>query len=71
MHSFLQLLQDGEEQRNFQPDWGQGDYYEMVFYTGEAIAYKYSLQYDGITHFWHPWETEILSDEIADFLEGI
>ncbi|WP_042455518.1 hypothetical protein [Neobacillus dielmonensis] len=66
----LQLLKDSQESPNFQPDTSQGDplYYEMVFYTDRPIAYKYDLQFDGSTFFWHPWDTSILGDEIKTFI---
>ncbi|WP_462413495.1 hypothetical protein [Neobacillus sp. Marseille-QA0830] len=67
---FLQLLQDSQENPNFQPDTSQGDplYYETVLYTDGPIAYKYDLQFDGQTYFWHPWDTSILADEIKTFI---
>ncbi|MCH6264543.1 hypothetical protein [Neobacillus citreus] len=67
---FLQVLNEGESSPNFQPNMDKGDpiVYDMVFYTDQPIAYKYDLQFDGITYYWHPWDTAILSNGIGDFL---
>jgi hypothetical protein len=67
---FLQLLQSSKENPDFQPHTDNGDpaYYQMVLYTGEPIAYKYDLQYDGQTYFWHPWNTSILSNDIQVYI---
>ncbi|MEH7254273.1 hypothetical protein V7111_19305 [Neobacillus niacini] len=69
---FLEILNTSKENSNFQADTEHGDptYYEMVFYTDEPIAHKFSLQFDGTTFFWYPWETSILSDKIGEFLKG-
>ncbi|WP_108672339.1 hypothetical protein [Peribacillus acanthi] len=68
---FLQLLQRSEPNSTFQPNTEKGDpiLYEMIFYTEEPVAYKYILQFDGESYFWHPWDTEIISDKIETFLE--
>lgn len=68
----LQLLENGIESPNFQPNTEKGDpeYYQIILYTDEPIAYKYDLQYDGSTYYWYPWETEILSNEIQSFLKA-
>ena len=42
----------------------------MIFYTEDPIAYKYNMQFDGDTYFWHPWDTSILSDDIKMFISG-
>jgi len=67
---FLQLLESSEVNSNFQPNTAKGDpiIFEMVFYTDEPIAYKYDMQYDGETYYWHPWDTSILSDEIKRYI---
>jgi hypothetical protein len=67
---FLELLTTSKENPNFQPNTESGDpvYYEMVFFTDEPIAYKFGLQFDGSTYFWHPWDTSIISDEMAEFI---
>jgi hypothetical protein len=68
--SFLALLESSEVDSNFQPNTEKGDptYYEMVFYTDGPIAYKYAMQYDGETFYWHPWDTAILPEEIEGYL---
>ncbi len=70
--SFLQLLENSETNPNFQPNTEKGDpiFYEMIFYTDEPIANKYSLLFDGYTYFWHPWNTATLSDDIKMFIGG-
>ncbi|WML31188.1 hypothetical protein RCG24_04720 [Neobacillus sp. OS1-32] len=67
---FLQILNNGESSPNFQPNTEHGNptYYEMVFYTDKPVAYKFDLQFDGNTYYWHPADTAILSKEISDFL---
>ncbi|WP_251550676.1 hypothetical protein [Neobacillus muris] len=72
LQQFLELLKSSKVKPNFQPDASQGDpvYYEMVFYTDGPIAYKYDLQFDGQTFFWHPWDTSILPQEIKSFIQA-
>lgn len=72
MERFLQLLTDSEEHAGYQPNWENRDpdMYAVVLYTGEAFAYKYLLQYDGVNYFWYPWDTALISEEIGDFLEN-
>lgn len=67
---FLDILEKSEENPNFQPDTLEKDpaYYHMIFYTDGPIAYKYGMQFDGTTFYWHPWDTSILSEEISSFL---
>ena len=67
---FLQLLVDSKTNSHFQPQTKNGDpiYYEMVFYTEDPIAYKYSMHFDGSAYFWHPWDTSAISDEIKMFI---
>jgi hypothetical protein len=54
---YFYLLVNSETNPYFQPNTERGDpiFYEMVFYTEELLAYKYSMQFDGYTYFWHPW----------------
>lgn len=70
IRQFLQLLTDSKENPNFHPNTEKGDpdYYEFILYTDEPVAYKYSLQYDGHTFYWSPWDTNILSEEIGAFI---
>lgn len=68
--SFLQLLENSKEDSSFQPNMEKGDptSYDIVLYTNESIAYKYDLQFDGQTYFWHPWDVSIVSEEISRFI---
>lgn len=69
---FLQLLENSETNPDFQPNTEKGDpiFYEIIFYTEEPVAYKYNMQFDGDTYFWHPGDTSILSDDIKGFISG-
>ncbi len=69
--SFLGLLEKSKPNSAFQPDTAERDpeYYDMIFYTDGPLSYKFNLQYDGNTYYWHPWDTNILSDEISAFLQ--
>lgn len=66
---FLQILKTSKDSPNFEPNTEKGDpdYYHMVLYTGDPIAYKFDLSFDGHTYFWYPSETSILSNEIQEF----
>ncbi|MEH7504395.1 hypothetical protein V7152_20670 [Neobacillus drentensis] len=66
----LQILKNSKESPNFQPNTEKGDpdYYQMVLYTGEPIAYMFDLNFDGHTYFWYPSEPSILSNEISAFI---
>ncbi|GAA2701024.1 hypothetical protein [Cytobacillus oceanisediminis] len=68
---FLQLLIDSKNQPGFNPNTSKGDpiFYNMIFYTGEPVAYKFNMQFDGTAFYWHPWETAILPDEIEEFIK--
>ncbi|MFJ7738376.1 hypothetical protein ACIQ2D_18835 [Lysinibacillus sp. NPDC097287] len=70
IQSLLDLLKNSQEDANFQPNIDNGDpsFYEIVLHTNEPIAYKYVVQFDGVTYTWAPWDTEILSDEIKQFI---
>jgi hypothetical protein len=70
INDFLDILKTSEENPNFQPNTEKGDplFYELVLYTEEPLAYKYSMQHDGHTYYWYPWDTFILSDAIKKFL---
>ncbi len=70
--SFLQLLVNSEENPSFQPNTEKANpiFYEMIFYTEDPIAYKYNMQFDGDTYFWHPWDTSILDEDIKTFISG-
>ncbi|MFP7298051.1 hypothetical protein [Neobacillus niacini] len=67
----IQLLQNGTEASNYSPNMENGDpdFYQIVLYSEQPIAYKYDIQYDGTSYYWYPWEAAILSNEIGDFLK--
>lgn len=67
---FLDILKNSKEDKAFHPNMDNGDpiYYEIVLYTDGPIAGKYGLQFDGTTYFWSPWDTEILSGDIKQFI---
>ncbi|MEH7356719.1 hypothetical protein V7150_24735 [Neobacillus drentensis] len=69
---FLQILKTSQASPNFQPNTVKGDpdYYHMVLYTGDPVAYMYDLHFDGNTYFWYPSEPSILSKDIQTFLPG-
>jgi hypothetical protein len=71
LNHLLQLLQNSEESPNFQPNMAKGDpdFYQIVIYTDEAIAYKFDVQYDGTSYYWYPWDTAIISNDIQSFLK--
>ena len=67
---FLQLLKNSKDSPNFQPNMENGDpdMFQIIFYTGEPVAYMFPLQFDGHVYFWFPSDTAILSDEIKGFI---
>ena len=70
MENFLDILSNSKETPAFQPNTSTGDpiSYQIILYTDDPIAYKYNVQFDGITYFWHPSDTAILSDDIRHFI---
>ncbi|MFS0634410.1 hypothetical protein AB1K84_00790 [Mesobacillus foraminis] len=70
IQGFLQLLKNSEENPAFQPDAANGEpiYYEMLFYTGEPVAYKFDLQFDGDTYFWHPSDISVLPEDMKLYI---
>lgn len=66
----LNILETSTEDVSVEPNMPGSDplYYEIICYTDESIAYSYSIQFDGETYYWYPWETAILSDEIKHFI---
>jgi hypothetical protein len=69
--NFVALLDQDEVKNNFEPDSlkGDPDIFEIVFYTDEPVAYKFSIFFDGTTYYWHPWDTAILPDEIGNYIQ--
>ena len=70
IEDFLNLLKNSTPNSSFQPAANQGDpdYFDIILYTDEPVAYKYGMQYDGKTFFWHPSDTAILSGEMKNFV---
>ncbi|WP_419887414.1 hypothetical protein ACN6MT_18335 [Neobacillus niacini] len=70
LNHILELLKNSEESPNFQPNMEKGDpdYFQIVLYTDQPIAYKFDVQFDGSTYYWYPSDTAILSNEIQIFL---
>jgi hypothetical protein len=70
---FVVLLDQGEVKNNFEPNSTKGDpdIFEIVIYTNEPVAYKFSILFDGTTYYWHPWDTALLPNEIGDFFQKI
>ncbi|WP_066062986.1 hypothetical protein [Neobacillus soli] len=66
---FLQILKDSKESPNFEPNTEKGDpdYYYMVLYTVDPVAYKFDLLFDGHTYYWYLAEPSILSNDIQAF----
>jgi hypothetical protein len=67
------LIGNGEINSEFNPDISHGDpeYYQMVFYSDEQIAYKFNLFFDSKVWFWHPRDTSIVSKEIERFVRPV
>jgi hypothetical protein len=70
---FFALIGNGETNSEFNPDisHGEPEYYQMVFYSDEQIAYKFNLFFDSKVWFWHPWDTSIVSKEIERFVRPV
>ncbi|MGG0174795.1 hypothetical protein [Gottfriedia acidiceleris] len=68
--NFLDILKNSKEDSNFQPnnDHTDSTHYEIVLFTDEPIAYKYTIEFDGANYYWYPWDTSILSNEIGKFI---
>src|SRR5690625_2050621 len=66
----LEVLDEGEENIEFEPNIDNGDpeIYWLVFYTKEVVALYFQMSYDGETWYWYPHEQETLSDEIETYL---
>lgn len=68
---FVELLETGEDNPNFssEPINGDPNYYKMVFYTDEPLAYVYDLVDDGQQVFFYPWDTRVVDAEIRPFIQ--
>ena len=71
IQSFLMLLNGSKEDVNFEPNYKERDplYYNVLFYHNGPIADCYTICFDGITYYWYPFETAILTEEIASYLQ--
>lgn len=71
IEALFALLDSGETNSNYNPDISNGDpaIYPMVFYSEEPLAYEFSLFYDSKEWYWHPWDTSIVSSEIAAYVK--
>lgn len=69
----IAILNEGETNASFNPNTTYGDptRFQLVLYSEEPLAYKFSLYYDGNVWFWHPWDTSIISDEIESYIRII
>ena len=65
-----QLLASSREQADFSPNTAEKDpdYYQIILFTDRPVAYRYNIQFDGETYYWFPWETNILSADIAKYM---
>ncbi|MDZ5474026.1 hypothetical protein SM124_20090 [Bacillus sp. 31A1R] len=72
MKVFIELLKDSKEDENYQPNTFEKDptTYTFVLYVDGPIAYKYDIHFDERNYYWHPWSTNILSEEIEPFLKN-
>jgi hypothetical protein len=43
--------------------------YEMTFYTHGPIAYKFTIHFDKVHYYFHPYDTNLINDAIAVFLK--
>ncbi|MDQ0193988.1 hypothetical protein [Paenibacillus wynnii] len=68
---FIHLLESGKNTQNYTPQNKEGDpeYYRIVFYTDEPIAYTFTIADDGINVFFSPWDTRIVDIEIRTLLQ--
>jgi hypothetical protein len=70
INTIIQLLAASKEQPNFNANMAEKDpdFYSIVLYTDEPVAYKYTIQFDGETYYWSIGETHILSEDIGNFM---
>lgn len=66
----IAILNEGDTNSSFNPSTAYGDpsRFQVILYSEEPIAYKFSIYYDGNVWFWHPWDTSIISDEIESYI---
>jgi hypothetical protein len=70
--NFLGLLNQGTENNDFRYDHSLPDQkvFTIVFYTKKAVAYRKNIFYNGKEYGWAPWNQEVLSVSIGEFLRG-
>ncbi|GIP39415.1 hypothetical protein J31TS4_26950 [Paenibacillus sp. J31TS4] len=69
--AFFRLLASGLDSPGYSPFTQSGDpaYTQMVLYTGEPLAYTFSLADDGRHVFFHPQETRLVDNAIRAYLQ--
>lgn len=68
---FIHLLESGKNTQNYTPQNKEGDpeYYKVVYYTDQPIAYAFSLADDGVEVFFSPGDTRIVDKEIRTLIQ--
>lgn len=68
---FIHLLESGKKTQNYTPQNKEGDpeYYKVVYYTDQPIAYAFSLADDGVEVFFSPGDTRIVDKEIRTLIQ--
>ena len=71
IQSFLTLLNTSEVNLNFEPNNDKQDpfYFSVLFYHDGPIVDSYTICFDGTTYYWFPFETAILTEEMATYLQ--
>ncbi|MDI2586702.1 hypothetical protein OR571_06040 [Psychrobacillus sp. NEAU-3TGS] len=64
------ILNEGKTNASFNPNTTNGDptRFQIVLYSEEPLANKFSLYNDGNVWFWYPWDTSIISNEIESYI---
>ena len=70
IQSFLTLLNTSKVDLNFVPHYKKQDplYFSVLFYHDGPIVDSYTICFDGTTYYWFPFETAILTEEMATYL---
>ena len=70
IQSFLTLLNASKVDLNFEPHYENQDplYFSVLFYHDGPIVDNYMICFDGTTYYWYPFETAILTEEMATYL---
>lgn len=66
----IAILNEGKTNASFNPNTTNGDptRFQIVLYSEEPLANKFSLYNDGNVWFWYPWDTSIISNEIESYI---